>query len=399
MCVSVGMDWHASRDLPFVASETDRIFSELASDAPLAVRPARVAAASPLPILRRAMGRGYRDGDAPWRFSGRALYQLNLVKSSEARKHVPKDLKLVELFGYTLGGVYLARYEDSPAGTFDEMVALGGLVWNPPTSCAWAARVFVNDAGARAHGVKTCGLPSALARFDDDDDARNAETHGWWKNIKPPSVFAKARAFAKGERAVRFEEKRRASRSETVRLRDGDTGVEVCSLALPGAGSGPLGPRINVKLPSFSGRTEACPDLLKYSLDLRANVRLSGPILAETNDAYEAAETATARTAAEAAPSAAPSAPKKRGAWAPTGDVRFPPAVALASAASLSLAQSPAVTDAGAPEVPGKAGKARTPQPPADSELAAILRGAPLLCVAFDAMEMDVGAPVKVAAK
>jgi hypothetical protein len=49
--------------------------------------------------------------------------------------------------------------------------------------------------------------------------------------------------------------------------------------------------------------------------------------------------------------------------------------------------------------VPGKAGKARTPQPPADSELAAILRGAPLLCVAFDAMEMDVGAPVKVAAK
>ena len=159
------MDWHASRDLPFVASETDRIFSELASDAPLAVRPARVAAASPLPIVRRAMGRGYRDGDAPWRFSGRALYQLNLVKSSEARKHVPKDLKLVELFGYTLGGVYLARYEDSPAGTFDEMVALGGLVWNPPTSCAWAARVFVNDAGARAHGVKTCGLPSALARF------------------------------------------------------------------------------------------------------------------------------------------------------------------------------------------------------------------------------------------
>jgi hypothetical protein len=53
------------------------------------------------------------------------------------RKHVPADLKLVELFGYTLGGIYLARYEDSPAGTFDEMVALGGLVWNAPTSCAW----------------------------------------------------------------------------------------------------------------------------------------------------------------------------------------------------------------------------------------------------------------------
>ena len=105
------------------------------------------------------MGGGYRDDDAPWSFRGRALYQLNLVKASDARKHVPADLKLVELFGYTLGGVYLARYDDSPAGVFDEMVALGGLVWNPPTSCAWAARVFVNNRDARAHGVKTCGLP------------------------------------------------------------------------------------------------------------------------------------------------------------------------------------------------------------------------------------------------
>lgn len=46
---------------------------------------------------------------------------------------------------YTLGGFYLARYDDSPAGAFDELVALAGLVWNAPTSCAWAARVFVNN--------------------------------------------------------------------------------------------------------------------------------------------------------------------------------------------------------------------------------------------------------------
>jgi hypothetical protein len=71
----------------------------------------------------------------------------------------------------------------------------------------------------------------------------------------------------------------------------------------------------------------------------------------------------------------------------------------LASAASLSLAQSPAVTDAGAEkEVPEKAA-ARIPRPPADAELAAILRGKPLLCIAFDAMEMDVGAPTAVAAR
>jgi hypothetical protein len=76
---------------------------------------------------------------------------------------------------YTLGGVYLARYDASPAGAFDEvgsrcsrcgrarltrvfrqtqLVVLAGLVWNPPGSCAWAARVYVSNADAQRHGVK-----------------------------------------------------------------------------------------------------------------------------------------------------------------------------------------------------------------------------------------------------
>jgi hypothetical protein len=90
-----------------------------------------------------------------------ALYQLHLVKAATARAFVPKDLRLVEAFGYTLGGMFLARYHDSPAGQFDEvvpsppspispflcsfsdelhsalqLVVIAGIVWNPPTSCA-----------------------------------------------------------------------------------------------------------------------------------------------------------------------------------------------------------------------------------------------------------------------
>ena len=87
-------------------------------------------------------------------------------------------------YRYTLGGFYLARYSDSPVGAFEEvgllyftaevrahsaargksllrsfcscqaalkccahvqLVALAGIVWNPPLSCAWAARVYVNN--------------------------------------------------------------------------------------------------------------------------------------------------------------------------------------------------------------------------------------------------------------
>ncbi|GFH22807.1 uncharacterized protein HaLaN_20323, partial [Haematococcus lacustris] len=106
---------------------------------------------------------GYSD--PPWTFKGRALYQLQLVKSEEARKYIPDTFKLVELFGHTLGGFYLARYEDSPVGSFDELVTMAGLVWNAPTSCAWAARVYVNNKEARDHGLQCVGLPSRLATF------------------------------------------------------------------------------------------------------------------------------------------------------------------------------------------------------------------------------------------
>ena len=355
-------------------------------------------------------GGGYKASDAPWRFQGRALYQLNLVRASEARKHVPADLKLVELFGYTLGGVYLARYEDSPAGTFDEMVALGGLVWNAPTSCAWAARVFVSDAGARAHGVKTCGLPSAFATFAEKPPPEAekppaeasappavATTAGWWKNTSPPSRVARVRDFfvAGGWRDAltrkRAEAKRSTSRStpraETLELRD-ESGAEVCSLAIPAAAPALSGPRIGMRLPSFSGRTAACPDLLKYSLDLRANVRLSEPIAVRAADEKE-----------EEAPEASEASELgvESGMFARTGEVRFPPAAAARAAAARAAAASVtlAAVAAEAGDGPAPAAKQR---PPRDEDLDAILRGKPLLCIAFDRMEMDVGAPAKVAA-
>ena len=39
-----------------------------------------------------------------------------------------------------------------------------------------------------------------------------------------------------------------------------------------------VAPRIKMFLPSFSGRTKTCPDLMKYSLEMNANVRVSKPI-------------------------------------------------------------------------------------------------------------------------
>ncbi|KAL0357700.1 UNVERIFIED_CONTAM: protein NEOXANTHIN-DEFICIENT 1, partial [Sesamum calycinum] len=72
-----------------------------------------------------------RKRSRSWQFSPKcALYQLHLVKAETARAFIPKEFKLVEAFGYTLGGFFLANYEDSPAGNFDEDVGLPSQVAN-----------------------------------------------------------------------------------------------------------------------------------------------------------------------------------------------------------------------------------------------------------------------------
>jgi len=245
---------------------------------------------------------GYRD-PPPWVFEGKALYQLNLVRTEDARAHVPKDLRLVECFGYTLGGLYVARYDESPCGKLDEVVVLGGLVWNPPTSCAWASRVYVDSAEARAHGIRTCGLPSRVATFKEERGAEKSgseEKRRRKKEKKKNSWWFGTKGDDPGDAVSIVDSKER-----------------VCRLAFP-ATPKLKGPRISMFLPSFSGRTKLIPDLLKYSLQMRANVRLSAPIKVET------------------------SADSKRG------------------------------------------------------SIANVLKGKPLVCIAFDNMRMDVGAPQKV---
>ena len=39
----------------------------------------------------------------------------------QARSYIPEAFKLVDFLGWTLGGFYLARYDNSPVGAFDEV--------------------------------------------------------------------------------------------------------------------------------------------------------------------------------------------------------------------------------------------------------------------------------------
>jgi hypothetical protein len=174
----------------------------------------------------------------------------------------------VSLFGWTLGGIYLARYSDSPAGAFDELVVLAGLVWNAPTSCAWARRVYVNNRSARDHGLQHVGLPSRLATFAQAPCTPSRTHPGrsgtaeeaaipWW-NVP----FAPHRSVPADVPVVigNSENGRHGMRSPVARLQ------------LPAAQAG-WAPRIRMRLPNFSGATDEHPGLLHYTCKLDARVR------------------------------------------------------------------------------------------------------------------------------
>ncbi|CAA2955163.1 Hypothetical predicted protein [Olea europaea subsp. europaea] len=202
-------------------------------------------------------------GKAPWMFKGSALYQLHLVKSETARAFIPKDFRLVEAFGYTLGGFFLANYEDSPAGIFDELVVIAGIVWNPPTSCAWAARVLVNSDEACIHGRKDVGLPSQVAKFSKKITALPKTTESRFGGFLNMIGMADSPDTTSSCMNIRVSEG------------NGEAAKDICSINLvPQPDSNKwIGPVIKISLPSFSGRTEYNPHLLKYSCQIECRVR------------------------------------------------------------------------------------------------------------------------------
>ncbi|XP_052204891.1 protein NEOXANTHIN-DEFICIENT 1 isoform X2 [Diospyros lotus] len=214
-------------------------------------------------------------GKPPWVFRGSALYQLHLVKAETARAFIPKEFKLVEAFGYTLGGFFLANYDDSPAGMFDELVVIAGTVWNPPTSCAWAARVLVNSDEACIHGRKHVGLPSQVARFS--------------KRIIPiprPSKVKSNRLLSMVGVGTAPNKPQNYLDIQVTEIK-GPAVADICTInlgtfalakAMPGINSDRLmGPVVKMSLPSFSGRTEYNPHLLKYSCKIECRIRAVRP--------------------------------------------------------------------------------------------------------------------------
>uniref|UniRef100_M8AQV0 Uncharacterized protein n=1 Tax=Aegilops tauschii TaxID=37682 RepID=M8AQV0_AEGTA len=223
------------------------------------------------------------DGDTlehrspSWRRHRSALYQLHLVKAATARAFVPKELRLVEAFGYTLGGMFLARYHDSPAGQFDEVIVV---IFIPcllprfpvrfPDELCFAAGGDRRHCVEPADFLREVGLPSHVAAF--------SETEACALRNKPNNflnILGMSSGFSKQENYRGIEI------SET----SGSSSRHLCNISLPlnEASRGSykrnkwMGPAIKMSLPSFSGQTEDHPELLKYSCKVECRVRPVSP--------------------------------------------------------------------------------------------------------------------------
>ncbi|KAI3512404.1 hypothetical protein L1887_19719 [Cichorium endivia] len=209
-------------------------------------------------------------GKPPWIFKGSALYQFHLVKAEIARAVIPKEFKLVEAFGYTLGGFFLANYNESPFGTFDELVVISGIVWNPPISHAWAARVYVNSDEACKHGRKEFGLPSQVATFS--------------KSIK--AMSSRPKRTSNGFMTSNDVDLGSESNMDNIQVVEINCPVTThrfdIGLTSPVLKINPfkwmgMGPKIKMSLPSFSGHTEHKPELLKYYCEIECRLKPTSP--------------------------------------------------------------------------------------------------------------------------
>lgn len=105
---------------------------------------------------------------APWRLRGDAAILLAPVRLTATRAvRLPPGLTLVGVSGWTVGGVLLARYDETATLPYHELIVFSGLA-RPAGSARVAAIVshlYVDSEASLAGGRAIWGLPKELADF------------------------------------------------------------------------------------------------------------------------------------------------------------------------------------------------------------------------------------------
>lgn len=103
---------------------------------------------------------------APWTLQGYAIGTLNLIDSEPLRSLIPPELDIISIFpGKTLGGVYLASYQQGSVLEYNELIIAAGLVSYSGKIGSWVTHIYVDNSDSVAGGREVWGLPKELAEF------------------------------------------------------------------------------------------------------------------------------------------------------------------------------------------------------------------------------------------
>ncbi len=102
----------------------------------------------------------------PWTLKGHSLQSLHWLEVEHVRDSVPPELQILSPWpGKTLGGVYVAAYQQGSTLVYNELIVVSALVYAQGKFGAWISHIYVDNPDSVAGGREIWGLPKQLAQF------------------------------------------------------------------------------------------------------------------------------------------------------------------------------------------------------------------------------------------
>ena len=101
---------------------------------------------------------------APWHLRGDAVVVPVPIRADRARPFLPGDVELVAPGGWTVGGVLLARYDETATMAYRELIVFAGMVRAGAKVGMWVSHIVVDLDASVAGGRAIWGLPKELER-------------------------------------------------------------------------------------------------------------------------------------------------------------------------------------------------------------------------------------------
>lgn len=123
----------------------------------------------PAPKISAATENG--DEDYPWRFEGRLWFRPALVRvpPPDSDLRPPPSVSMLNLFGWTVGGVVALEYDESPVGPYREYVTMGSVVSKRGALGQWGSKLYVSTDVAQRVCEDVWGVPATLADIEFEE--------------------------------------------------------------------------------------------------------------------------------------------------------------------------------------------------------------------------------------